>query len=148
MRRGRTWGDELTLRAICNFFGCHIHVVTSQEHNWYLRWVMNLPSTPPLFFSTFFCFPTSMYSNIAENVDVTQYPRYLYNLRLDTGYSSDAHVISFLQPGMHRTTCIQQNTFSSSVSPSIPNIQSHLSHFPDHAKYILFFVRYTIQNTH
>ena len=38
MRRCSTWGDELTLRGICNCFGCHIHVVTSQEHNWYLKY--------------------------------------------------------------------------------------------------------------
>ena len=38
MRRDRTWGDELTLRGICNCFGCHIHVVTSLEHNWYLKY--------------------------------------------------------------------------------------------------------------
>ena len=38
MRRGRTWGDELTLRGICNSFGCHIHVVTSTEKNWYLEY--------------------------------------------------------------------------------------------------------------
>ena len=38
MRRGRTWGDELTLRGICNSLGCHIHVVTSTEKNWYLKY--------------------------------------------------------------------------------------------------------------
>ena len=38
MKRGRTWGDELTLRAICNCFSCHIHVVTSEQHHWYLRY--------------------------------------------------------------------------------------------------------------
>ena len=30
MARDRTWGDELTLRAICDCFGAVVHVVTSQ----------------------------------------------------------------------------------------------------------------------
>jgi hypothetical protein len=33
-----TWGDELTLRAICDSFGVVVHVVTSEQHNWYLRY--------------------------------------------------------------------------------------------------------------
>ncbi|KAL1503809.1 hypothetical protein AB1Y20_012277 [Prymnesium parvum] len=34
----RTWGDELTLRAAADCFGCTIHLVTSTESNWYLRY--------------------------------------------------------------------------------------------------------------
>ena len=34
----RTWGDELTLRAASDCFGCTIHVITSHEANWYLRY--------------------------------------------------------------------------------------------------------------
>ena len=36
MARSRTWGDELTLRAIVEAFGCQAHVVTSEAANWYL----------------------------------------------------------------------------------------------------------------
>ena len=36
MGRPRTWGDELTLRACVEAFGCTAHVVTSETMNWYL----------------------------------------------------------------------------------------------------------------
>lgn len=38
MGRARTWGDELTLRAICNAFGATLHVATSQAGSWYLKY--------------------------------------------------------------------------------------------------------------
>ena len=44
MTRSRTWGDELTLRAAVEAFGCVAHVVTSEEHNWYLVYT---PESPP-----------------------------------------------------------------------------------------------------
>ena len=34
MGRSRTWGDELTLRAIVEAYGCEAHVITSEEANW------------------------------------------------------------------------------------------------------------------
>ena len=36
MKRDRTWGDELTLRAAVDAFGMRVHVVQSTEQNWYL----------------------------------------------------------------------------------------------------------------
>ena len=42
----RTWGDELTLRAASDCFGCTIHVVTSHEANWYLRYAPAADSPP------------------------------------------------------------------------------------------------------
>lgn len=36
MSRARTWGDELTLRAVVEAYGCVAHVVTSEPANWYL----------------------------------------------------------------------------------------------------------------
>ncbi|KAL1500488.1 hypothetical protein AB1Y20_013145 [Prymnesium parvum] len=36
MRRNRTWGDELTLRAIVEAYCCEAHVITSESANWYL----------------------------------------------------------------------------------------------------------------
>jgi len=36
MRRDRTWGDELTLRAVVEAYGCEGHVITSEPANWYL----------------------------------------------------------------------------------------------------------------
>ncbi|GIL74520.1 hypothetical protein Vretifemale_4518, partial [Volvox reticuliferus] len=38
MERSGTWGDELTLRAVCDSFGLTIHVVTSEEDHWYLTY--------------------------------------------------------------------------------------------------------------
>ena len=39
-RRGKpTWGDELTLRAICNCLGATIHVLTSAPGTFYLKYV-------------------------------------------------------------------------------------------------------------
>jgi len=36
MARSRTWGDELTLRAVVEAYGCVMHVITSEPANWYL----------------------------------------------------------------------------------------------------------------
>lgn len=36
MKRNRTWGDELTLRAVVEAYGCEAHVITSEPANWYL----------------------------------------------------------------------------------------------------------------
>jgi hypothetical protein len=47
MKRSRTWGDELTLRAIADSFGCCIHVVTSTAENWYLKYEPEKPCKPP-----------------------------------------------------------------------------------------------------
>ena len=33
-----TWGDELTLRAACDCFGCVTHVVTTEHENWLLTY--------------------------------------------------------------------------------------------------------------
>lgn len=44
MGRSRTWGDELTLRAAVEAFGCTAHVVTSEGQNWYLVYT---PEAPP-----------------------------------------------------------------------------------------------------
>jgi len=38
MGRDREWGDELTLRAICNALGVVVHVITSNDDNWYLKY--------------------------------------------------------------------------------------------------------------
>lgn len=36
MSKNRTWGDELTLRAVVEAYMCEAHVVTSESQNWYL----------------------------------------------------------------------------------------------------------------
>jgi len=38
MASSRTWGDELTLKAVGDAFGCAVHVVTSTEENWHLEY--------------------------------------------------------------------------------------------------------------
>ncbi|PFH37901.1 OTU family cysteine protease [Besnoitia besnoiti] len=38
MSRPGTWGDELTVRAIADSFQCTIHIITSTDANWYLRY--------------------------------------------------------------------------------------------------------------
>lgn len=38
MKRDRTWGDELTLRAACDSFGVKIHVIQSTEKGWNLMY--------------------------------------------------------------------------------------------------------------
>eukprot|EP00968_Pinguiococcus_pyrenoidosus_P019420 scaffold2114_cov253-Pinguiococcus_pyrenoidosus.AAC.15 len=45
MGRNRTWGDELTLRAMVEAYGCTAHVITSTPENWYL--VYKPESSPP-----------------------------------------------------------------------------------------------------
>ena len=37
MKQSGTWGDELTLRAAADSFGCHVHVVTSEAKRWHLH---------------------------------------------------------------------------------------------------------------
>jgi len=36
MARARTWGDELTLRAVIEAYNCEAHVITNEPANWYL----------------------------------------------------------------------------------------------------------------
>merc|ERR1712151_1085940 len=36
MAKDRTWGDELTLRAVVEAYRCVAHLVTSEAANWYL----------------------------------------------------------------------------------------------------------------
>mmetsp|Transcript_102079 Transcript_102079/g.319012 ORF Transcript_102079/g.319012 Transcript_102079/m.319012 type:complete len:277 (-) Transcript_102079:53-883(-) len=36
MGKNRTWGDELTLRAVVEAYCCEAHVITSEQANWYL----------------------------------------------------------------------------------------------------------------
>jgi len=36
MAKDRTWGDELTVRAVVEAYGCVAHVITSEPMNWYL----------------------------------------------------------------------------------------------------------------
>jgi len=38
MALDRTWGDELTLRAAVEVYGCVAHVITSEAANWYLTY--------------------------------------------------------------------------------------------------------------
>lgn len=38
MARSGTWGDELSVRAIADSFQCTIHIITSTDSNWYLRY--------------------------------------------------------------------------------------------------------------
>uniref|UniRef100_A0A0G4F278 OTU domain-containing protein n=1 Tax=Chromera velia CCMP2878 TaxID=1169474 RepID=A0A0G4F278_9ALVE len=43
MAEDRTWGDELSVRAVADYFGCTVHIVTTNKENWYLKY---LPSAP------------------------------------------------------------------------------------------------------
>lgn len=38
MRRNRTWGDELTMRAAADTFNVRIHVITSEQENYLLHY--------------------------------------------------------------------------------------------------------------
>ena len=38
MARNRTWGDELTLKAVAAAFETKIHVITSTKANWYVQY--------------------------------------------------------------------------------------------------------------
>eukprot|EP00923_Selenidium_pygospionis_P034117 GHVN01059617.1.p2 GENE.GHVN01059617.1~~GHVN01059617.1.p2 ORF type:complete len:154 (-),score=14.38 GHVN01059617.1:602-1063(-) len=38
MSQTRTWGDELTIRAIADYFECVIHIFTTTPTNYYLRY--------------------------------------------------------------------------------------------------------------
>jgi hypothetical protein len=92
MRRGRTWGDELTLRGICNSFGCHIHVVTSTEKNWYLEYEPDTVLTDKQVFLCFVeCVPLLVCRMCSHATLYAPASRY------DTHVSSssyDTHVIS------------------------------------------------------
>lgn len=39
MSRPGVWGDELTLRAVCESYGIVINVLTSEAENWFLRYI-------------------------------------------------------------------------------------------------------------
>ncbi|CAE7423467.1 OTU11 [Symbiodinium natans] len=48
MARNGTWGDELTLRAVVEAYGCIAHVVTSEPANWHLVYEPEGPDAPDL----------------------------------------------------------------------------------------------------
>eukprot|EP00629_Pelagomonadales_sp_RCC1024_P003837 CAMPEP_0119273302 /NCGR_PEP_ID=MMETSP1329-20130426/9986_1 /TAXON_ID=114041 /ORGANISM="Genus nov. species nov., Strain RCC1024" /LENGTH=259 /DNA_ID=CAMNT_0007273491 /DNA_START=119 /DNA_END=895 /DNA_ORIENTATION=- len=47
MARNKTWGDELTLRAVVEAYGCVAHVVSSEAANWYLVYEPEETNAPP-----------------------------------------------------------------------------------------------------
>jgi len=49
MTKNGVWGDELTLRAVADAIGVKIHVVTSQDENWYLQYEPASPSMRELY---------------------------------------------------------------------------------------------------
>ena len=53
MGSDRTWGDELTLRAAADAFGCTIHVITSTDEHWHLRYEPEGPTPAKLLFLTY-----------------------------------------------------------------------------------------------
>lgn len=42
-----TWGDELTIRAIADYFECAIHIITTTESNYYIRYNPELEDGSP-----------------------------------------------------------------------------------------------------
>eukprot|EP01043_Picozoa_sp_COSAG02_P052536 COSAG02_NODE_5675_length_4138_cov_3.914088_3_plen_283_part_00 len=76
MRKGRrgkpVWGDELTLRAICNALGCTIHVLTSQsggsQTSWYLKYVPENQTTTK---QVFLAYISPVHYNAFELVPTT-----------------------------------------------------------------------------
>ena len=38
MAKSRTWGDEPSLRAACDAYGCVVHVVTTEHENWLMNY--------------------------------------------------------------------------------------------------------------
>ena len=53
MKRDRTWGDELTLRAACDVLGMKIHVVQSTAANWYLVYEPEVKQTKRMVFISY-----------------------------------------------------------------------------------------------
>eukprot|EP00241_Pyramimonas_parkeae_P012305 CAMPEP_0114254480 /NCGR_PEP_ID=MMETSP0058-20121206/17000_1 /TAXON_ID=36894 /ORGANISM="Pyramimonas parkeae, CCMP726" /LENGTH=290 /DNA_ID=CAMNT_0001368699 /DNA_START=582 /DNA_END=1454 /DNA_ORIENTATION=- len=53
MSMNRTWGDELTLRAVTDSFGTVVHVVQSTEENWYLVYEPDIKQTHKQVFLTY-----------------------------------------------------------------------------------------------
>mmetsp|Transcript_55216 Transcript_55216/g.103510 ORF Transcript_55216/g.103510 Transcript_55216/m.103510 type:complete len:289 (+) Transcript_55216:25-891(+) len=47
MARNGTWGDELTLRAVVEAYGCIAHVITSEPANWHLVYEPETETTVP-----------------------------------------------------------------------------------------------------
>jgi len=47
MAKDRTWGDELSLRAVVEAYGCIAHVITSELLNWYLVYRPEEPTVDP-----------------------------------------------------------------------------------------------------
>ena len=43
MAADKAWGDELTIRAAVEAYGCDAHVVTSEANGWYLRYAPDEP---------------------------------------------------------------------------------------------------------
>ena len=46
MSRPRTWGDQLTLRAVCDAFGVVIHLITTEQEHWHEVYQPQQPKPP------------------------------------------------------------------------------------------------------
>jgi hypothetical protein len=46
MRQPCTWGDELSLRAVCDAYGVVVHVVTSDKEYWHVDYRPFVPRAP------------------------------------------------------------------------------------------------------
>eukprot|EP00123_Amoebidium_parasiticum_P010864 comp20370_c0_seq1/m.25738 comp20370_c0_seq1/g.25738 ORF comp20370_c0_seq1/g.25738 comp20370_c0_seq1/m.25738 type:complete len:369 (-) comp20370_c0_seq1:414-1520(-) len=70
MKMNRTWGDELTLKAMCDMMGTEVHVVTSTLQNWYLKYTPEsfrvevdkkifIAYISPIHYNSLACLPTA-----------------------------------------------------------------------------------------
>lgn len=91
MRLPKTWGDEMTLRAVADAFKCSILVVTSDVQRWLLRFDPSPPeagaaaANPP---------PTALLNNLVPTVVLAyQYPVHYDDVAVDAARVPDARCL-------------------------------------------------------
>lgn len=72
MAMSRTWGDELTLRAACDSYGCVAHVVTTEHDNWLLHYHkdgLDVSMPPAGTRECFIAYVSPIHYNVIESLD-------------------------------------------------------------------------------
>merc|ERR1712046_353798 len=69
MASDKTWGDEFTLRAIADTYNVHVHVITSEDHNWYLHYAPSLQKNETTQRSIFLSYVAPIHYEIVEPAD-------------------------------------------------------------------------------
>lgn len=75
MALDRTWGDELTLRAASEAYGCAVHVVTTETANWLLHYGDGAADHVPGRRDVFLAYVSPIHYNVVGPLATAEYVR-------------------------------------------------------------------------